>query len=57
VRQALTSAINKDEIVHGVMLGMGQVAHGPYKPGTWGPAEASALTHDFEGWHDPVKES
>src|SRR6266568_7840491 len=35
VRQALTSAINKDEIVHGVMLGMGQVAHGPYKPGTW----------------------
>jgi peptide/nickel transport system substrate-binding protein len=35
VRQALTSAINKDEIVHGVLLGMGQVAHGPYKPGTW----------------------
>ncbi len=35
VRQALTSAINKDEIVHGVQLGMGQVAHGPYKPGTW----------------------
>lgn len=35
VRQALTAAINKDEIVHGVLLGMGQVAHGPYKPGTW----------------------
>ena len=35
VRQALTSAINKDEIVQGVQLGMGQVAHGPYKPGTW----------------------
>lgn len=35
VRQALTMAINKDEIVHGVLLGMGQVAHGPYKPGTW----------------------
>jgi peptide/nickel transport system substrate-binding protein len=35
VRQALTSAINKEEIVHGVLLGMGQVAHGPYKPGTW----------------------
>jgi peptide/nickel transport system substrate-binding protein len=35
VRQALTSAINKDEIVQGVLLGMGQVAHGPYKPGTW----------------------
>lgn len=35
VRQALTSAINKDEIVQGVLLGMGQIAHGPYKPGTW----------------------
>jgi len=35
VRQALTCSINKDEIVHGVLLGMGQVAHGPYKPGTW----------------------
>jgi len=35
VRHALTSAINKEEIVHGVLLGMGQVAHGPYKPGTW----------------------
>ncbi|HLO24519.1 MAG TPA: peptide-binding protein, partial [Geobacteraceae bacterium] len=35
VRQALTSAINKEEIVHGVLLGLGQVAHGPYKPGTW----------------------
>jgi peptide/nickel transport system substrate-binding protein len=35
VRQAITSAINKDEIIHGVQLGMGQVAHGPYKPGTW----------------------
>ncbi len=35
VRQALTSAINKDEIIHGVLLGMGQIAHGPYKPGTW----------------------
>ncbi len=35
VRQAITSAINKNEIVHGVLLGMGQTAHGPYKPGTW----------------------
>ena len=35
VRQAITSAINKDEIVNGVILGMGQVAHGPFKPGTW----------------------
>jgi peptide/nickel transport system substrate-binding protein len=35
VRQALSSAINKKELVEGVLLGMGQVAHGPYKPGTW----------------------
>lgn len=35
VRQAITCAINKDELVHGILLGMGQVAHGPYKPGTW----------------------
>ena len=35
VRQALTSAINKEEIIRGVLLGMGQVSHGPYKPGTW----------------------
>ncbi|WP_298431714.1 peptide-binding protein [Geobacter sp.] len=35
VRQAITSAISKDEIVHGVLLGLGQAAHGPYKPGTW----------------------
>ncbi len=35
VRQALTSAINKEEIIEGVLLGMGQIAHGPYKPGTW----------------------
>jgi peptide/nickel transport system substrate-binding protein len=35
VRQAITSAISKEEIIQGVLLGMGQVAHGPYKPGTW----------------------
>ncbi len=35
VRQALTHAINKQEIVDGVLLGLGQAATGPYKPGTW----------------------
>jgi peptide/nickel transport system substrate-binding protein len=35
VRQAITCAINKDEIIKGALLGLGQVAHGPYKPGTW----------------------
>lgn len=62
VRQALTSAINKDEIIHGVLLGMGQVAHGPYKPGTWAcnprirdfdynPERARALLAEA-GWRD-----
>jgi peptide/nickel transport system substrate-binding protein len=35
VRQAISHAINKDEIIQGVLLGMGQIAHGPFKPGTW----------------------
>jgi len=35
VRRALTYAINKREIVEGVLMGLGQVATGPYKPGTW----------------------
>jgi glucose-6-phosphate 1-dehydrogenase len=26
----------------------------PYKPGTWGPAEADRLTAGVEGWHDPT---
>lgn len=35
VRQALTCAIDKQEIIDGVLLGLGQVATGPYKPDTW----------------------
>jgi len=35
VRQALTSAINKQEIIDGVLLGLGVPATGPYNPGTW----------------------
>ena len=35
VRQALSYAINKEEIVEGVLVGLGEVATGPYKPGTW----------------------
>ncbi|MDD2336991.1 MAG: peptide-binding protein [Geobacteraceae bacterium] len=62
VRQALTSAINKEEIIQGVLLGMGQIAHGPYKPGTWAyspevrdfgynPAKARELLAEA-GWKD-----
>jgi peptide/nickel transport system substrate-binding protein len=35
VRQALTCAINKREIIEGVLMGLGQESYGPYKPGTW----------------------
>jgi peptide/nickel transport system substrate-binding protein len=35
VRQALTHAINKKEIIEGVLLGLGEESVGPYKPGTW----------------------
>ncbi|BCR05403.1 peptide-binding protein [Desulfuromonas versatilis] len=35
VRQALGFAINKQELIDGVLLGLGQVATGPYKPQTW----------------------
>jgi len=35
VRQALSFAINKQEIIDGVLLGYGVAATGPYKPDTW----------------------
>jgi peptide/nickel transport system substrate-binding protein len=35
VRQAIAYAIDKQEIIDGVLLGLGQPAVGPYKPGTW----------------------
>lgn len=35
VRRAINYAIDKEEIVKGVLLGLGYPAMGPYKPGTW----------------------
>jgi peptide/nickel transport system substrate-binding protein len=35
VRQAISHAINKQEIIDIVLLGLGKEATGPYKPGTW----------------------
>tara|TARA_B100000959_G_scaffold185050_1_gene193439 strand:+ start:5332 stop:7008 length:1677 start_codon:yes stop_codon:yes gene_type:complete len=35
VRQALSYAIDKKEIIEGVLLGLGVVATGPIRPGTW----------------------
>jgi len=60
VRQAIAHAINKQEIIEGVLLGLGRPAVGPYKPGTWwykadvktfpfDPARARALLAEA-GW-------
>lgn len=35
VRQAITCAISKDELVQGVLFGLGQAGHTPFQPGTW----------------------
>jgi len=62
VRQALTYAIDKREVIEGVLLGLGQIATGPFKPGTWAykddvkkyeysPNKAKALFAEA-GWVD-----
>lgn len=35
VRRALAHAVNKDELIEGVLLGLGQKATGPLRPGMW----------------------
>ncbi|PLY01536.1 MAG: peptide-binding protein [Desulfuromonas sp.] len=35
VRQAIAYAIDKQEIIDGVLLGLGEIATGPYKPDHW----------------------
>ena len=60
VRQALAHAINKQELLDGVVLGLGRRATGPFRPGTWAdnpdvkgvpydPKKAAALLADA-GW-------
>lgn len=62
LRQALSYAINKQEIIDGVLLGYGAIATGPYKPDTWvynphvprydyNPDKARALLAEA-GWRD-----
>jgi peptide/nickel transport system substrate-binding protein len=47
VRQALSYAINQDEIIKGVLLGLGQPATGPMKPGTmWHNPNVRRYPHD-----------
>ncbi len=62
VRQALAYAIDKQELIEGVLLGYGVAATGPYKPDTWvynpevrqyhyNPEMARQLLAEA-GWHD-----
>jgi len=62
VRQALTTAINRDSIVQGVLLGLGVVAQTPYNPDTfWYNPNVKKFPYDPEkakqmlaeaGWKD-----
>jgi peptide/nickel transport system substrate-binding protein len=62
VRQAIAFASDKKALIDGVLLGLGQEATGPYKPGTWAynpnvrkypydPARAKALLAE-SGWKE-----
>ncbi len=62
VRQAMAYAIDRQEIIDGVLLGLGRPAVGTYKPGTWwykegvksypfDPERAKALLAEV-GWKD-----
>lgn len=62
VRQGISHAIDKNEIINGVLLGLGREATGPLKPGTWAhnenvrkypydPKKAKALLAEA-GWRD-----
>jgi peptide/nickel transport system substrate-binding protein len=62
VRQALAYASNKEELIDGILLGLGKEATGPFKPGTWqynpdvkrypyDPKKAMQLLADA-GWRD-----
>ena len=35
VRQGIAHAVNKEELIDGILLGLGKEATGPFKPGTW----------------------
>ena len=62
VRQAISYAVNKQQILDGVLLGLGEPSSGPYKPGSWSynpnvkkyphdPAKAKELLAEA-GWTD-----
>jgi peptide/nickel transport system substrate-binding protein len=47
VRRAIAHALNKQELIDGVVLGLGREATGPFRPGTWADNPAvKAVPHD-----------
>jgi len=49
VRKAIDHAIDRRELVKGVLYGLGEAANGPYKPGTWQYNDAiSPRAYDLE---------
>ena len=49
VRLALAHAINKQELLDGVVLGLGREATGPFRPGTWADnPRVKGVPHDPE---------
>jgi peptide/nickel transport system substrate-binding protein len=66
VRQAITHAIDREEIIEGVLLGLGLPATGPYKPDTpWYNPKVKQYPYDLEkakqllaeaGWKPSAKE-
>ncbi len=46
VRQAIAHAVNKQELIDGVLLGLGREATGPFVPGTW-PYNPDVQKHPF----------
>jgi len=62
VRQAITYAINRQEIIDGILLGLGQISTGPFPPTSWAynkgvpvyehnPEKAKELLYN-SGWQD-----
>jgi peptide/nickel transport system substrate-binding protein len=49
VRQAINYAINKQELIDGVLLGLGEPVSSPYKPGTrWTNPELQPYSYDVQ---------
>ena len=58
IRQAINYAINKQEVIKGVLLGLGEPISSPYKPGTrWNNPSLKPYAYDPEKALDLLKEA